>query len=224
MHQRFIVVLFCGKSVSIAIRGFQHLVSFRFLDPEDHQNWSSCVGSPSQAVNLEPSGGSEVQSDAPSEDAPAEDVTDATDATDATAEDVPGESSEASEASAERSLSHLKDAVHLADALAQDGHVRGGASAATLCSLSWLFWHLSAISSELRQEVMSDCHAWSISCSDWTWSKTLEAACANFHSQVGFSSQLPRGLFQVLEASEDPEAQRLVERCRQCFGRFYPKA
>lgn len=171
-----------------------------------------------KAVNLEPSGGSEVQSDAPSEDAPAEDVTDATDAT---AEDVPGESSEAS---AERSLSHLKDAVNLADALAQDGHVRGGASAATLCSLSWLFWHLSAISSELRQEVVSDCHAWSISCSDWTWSKTLEAACANFHSQVGFSSQLPRGLFQVLEASDDPEAQRLVERCRQCFGRFYPKA
>jgi hypothetical protein len=159
-----------------------------------------------------------VQSDAPSEDAPAEDVTDATDAT---AEDVPGESSEAS---AERSLSHLKEAVNLADALAQDGHVRGGASAATLCSLSWLFWHLSAISSELRQEVVSDCHAWSISCSDWTLSKTLEAACANFHSQVGFSSQLPRGLFQVLEASDDPEAQRLVERCRQCFGRFYPKA
>ena len=35
-----------GKSVSIAVRGFQNLVSFRFLDPEDHQNWSSCVGSP----------------------------------------------------------------------------------------------------------------------------------------------------------------------------------
>eukprot|EP00435_Cladocopium_sp_Y103_P024133 s1601_g5.t3 len=168
-----------------------------------------------KAVNLESSGGSEVQIDAPSEDATAED------ANDATAEDVP---EERSEASAERSFSHLKDAVDLADALAQDGHVRGGASAATLCSLSWLFWHLSAISAELRQEVLSDCHAWSISCSDWTWSNTLEAACANFHSQQGFSSQLPRGLFQLLEASEDPEAQRLVERCRRCFGRFYPRA
>ena len=116
---------------------------------------------------------------------------------------------------------HLKNAVMLAEGLVEDGHVRAGASAATLCSMSWLFWHLSALSDELRKEMLDGCLD-EIS-SGLSWSTTLEAACATFHSQVGFSPQLPRGLFQNLETSEDLEAQRMVKLCTQSFGRFYPK-
>eukprot|EP00438_Fugacium_kawagutii_P018171 Skav226115 [mRNA] locus=scaffold1047:39329:40277:- [translate_table: standard] len=109
---------------------------------------------------------------------------------------------------------HLKNAVIVADALAQDGHVRAGASSATLCSVSWLLWHLR---SELQQHSeLFD------SLGDLSWSRALELACGTFHSQVGFSSQLPRPFFQALEASSDPEAQRMVKICRRCFGRFYP--
>lgn len=133
---------------------------------------------------------------------------------------------ESGEASAESSLFHMKNAVILADALAQDGHVRAGASSATLCSVSWLLWHLEkTLSQEQRQALLMDSklldsNAWSIS--DLTWSGALELAFGTFHSQVGFSSQLPRPFFQALEAETEPEAQRMVKICRRTFGRFYP--
>lgn len=130
------------------------------------------------------------------------------------------EASEAPEASTVPSR-HLKNAVMLAEGLVEDGHVRAGASAATLCSMSWLFWHLSALSDELRKEMLDGLDE--ISSSGLSWSTTLEAACATFHSQVGFSPQLPRGFFRNLETSEDLEAQRMVKLCTQSFGRFYPK-
>jgi len=143
----------------------------------------------------------------------------------AEAEDVEedAEAPEASEAPGTTVPSrHLKNAVMLAEGLVEDGHVRAGASAATLCSMSWLFWHLSALSDELRKEMLDGCLD-EISSSGLSWSTTLEAACATFHSQVGFSPQLPRGFFQNLETSQDLEAQRMVKLCTQSFGRFYPK-
>eukprot|EP00434_Breviolum_minutum_P017708 symbB.v1.2.015633.t1/scaffold1142.1/size245703/2 len=139
------------------------------------------------------------------------------------ASEAASEASEAPEASTVPSR-HLKNGVMLAEALVEDGHVRAGASAATLCSMSWLFWHLeTALSDELRKEML-DGRLDEISSSGFfRWSTTLEAACATFHSQVGFSPQLPRGFFRNLETSEDLEAQRMVKLCTQSFGRFYPK-
>lgn len=136
----------------------------------------------------------------------------------------PGEASvgESGEASAESSLFHMKNAVILADALAQDGHVRAGASSATLCSVSWLLWLKTTLSQEQQQALLRDSKLFS-AWSDLTWSSTLELACGTFHSQVGFSSQLPRPFFQALEAQRsEPEAQRMVKICRRSFGRFYP--
>ena len=109
-------------------------------------------------------------------------------------------------------LAHLRNASLLATGLAQEGYVRAGASAASLCSVSWLLWHLSRLPEGTFEETWSG----------FQWSAMLEAACESFNTQVGHSAQLPKGLFELLEASDDAEAKRLIKLSRSCFGRFYP--
>ncbi|CAK9064538.1 unnamed protein product [Durusdinium trenchii] len=126
-------------------------------------------------------------------------------------------------------LPHLLHAVAIADALRGDGHGAAGSSAAVLCSLAWLRYHVVQLPEEARTQLQSHFDAWSSASLDLQWSTLLEAACGSFGSQAGFSSQLPAGLFRRLEAlsavgngvSAD-EARRLVRLSRQSFGRFYP--
>ena len=109
-------------------------------------------------------------------------------------------------------LAHLRNASSLADQLAQEGYVRAGANAASLCSIAWLSWHLNRLPEGTFEGNWSGFH----------WSAMLEAACESFNTQVGHSAQLPKGLFELLEASDDQEAKRLIKLSRSCFGRFYP--
>lgn len=132
------------------------------------------------------------------------------------------EAVEVAEESAE-AFKHLRTAITVADGLAVDGYLRGGASAALHCSVAWLFWHLSALPDATRSALLEGAAAWgAVSHLGASWSKTLEAGCDHFGSRVGFSPQLPRGFFRCLEASSDQEAARLVQVSKLRFGRFYP--
>lgn len=115
-------------------------------------------------------------------------------------------------------LTLLQTSLSLADGLARDGHLRGGANASTLFSLAWLHWHLAALPEATRTELVGD----SICFLNGDWVRIFDAAVDNFGCHWGFSSQLPRGLFAALEASPLPEAGRLVGVARLRFGRFYP--
>merc|ERR1711862_504296 len=74
-----------------------------------------------------------------------------------------GEGAEGSDADAnpettvvpESVLEPLQIGLRIADRLAGDGHLRGGASAATLCSLAWLFWHIAALPTAVRASLLS---------------------------------------------------------------------
>mmetsp|Transcript_25043 Transcript_25043/g.70590 ORF Transcript_25043/g.70590 Transcript_25043/m.70590 type:complete len:424 (-) Transcript_25043:22-1293(-) len=122
-------------------------------------------------------------------------------------------------------VAHLQTALRVADNLARDGYLRGGANAATLCSLSSLFWHLAALPGPASAQLRSSARPGGATAFlGGDWARLLEAATENFGCHWGFSARLPRSLFQDLEASPDPEAARLVEVSRARFGRFYPAA
>lgn len=116
-------------------------------------------------------------------------------------------------------LAHLQAGLRLADSLARDGHLRGGANASTLCSLAWLHWHLATLPEAARTELVGE----SACFLDGDWTRILDAAVDNFGCHWGFSSSLPRGFFAALEASSLSEAASRVASARRRFGRFYPK-
>jgi len=119
---------------------------------------------------------------------------------------------------------HLSAALTVADALAVDGHLRHGANAATLCSVSWLLLHLASLPEKTRTSLMSGRAEFGIAMlTHLGWAQLLQSAVENFGCHWGFSACLPRGFFCMLEAASDPEAVRLVRTAQDGFGRFYPK-
>lgn len=123
----------------------------------------------------------------------------------------------------EEGMAALHAALAAADGLARDGHLRGGASAASMCSLAWLFWHLERLSEAAKNNVFAtSAFDPGITFQDSDWRRALRAAIENFGCHWGFSAQLPIGFFQALEASKDPEVASLVKASQQRFGRFYP--
>lgn len=119
-------------------------------------------------------------------------------------------------------LHELKLALAASGNLERDGHLRGGANAATLCALSWLHWHIAALPTEPRAS-LGEVETEGTAMFAGSWARMLEAAIENFGCHWGFAGQLPRGFFRALEASEDAEAVRLVAVSRARFGRFYPQ-
>mmetsp|Transcript_93348 Transcript_93348/g.179510 ORF Transcript_93348/g.179510 Transcript_93348/m.179510 type:complete len:389 (+) Transcript_93348:12-1178(+) len=141
----------------------------------------------------------------------------------AAAEPADGEDTAEPQLLDDAAVEHLRSALTAADGLARDGHLFGGASAASLCSLAWLHWHLAAVPVPVRTELVSGADPQGAA--SWLggdWERTLEVAVENFGCHWGFSSELPRGFFRALEASSRPDADRLVEISRRRFGRFYP--
>jgi len=115
----------------------------------------------------------------------------------------------------------LQRAVRVADGLARDGHLRGRASTASFCSLSWLFWHLSLLPAASRQMVLQDSDQGAVLFLQGDWVEALWAAMEN-SGCADFSANLPPGFFRALERSTDPEAVKLVALAHQRFGCFYP--
>jgi len=128
-------------------------------------------------------------------------------------------------APSEDALQHLSAALTVADRLAGDGHLRHGASAATLCSVSWLLLHLTSLPEKTCTSLMSGRDDFGIAMLIQTgWAGLLQSAVDNFGCHWGFSAYLPRGFFCMLEAKSDPDAVRLVRVAQDGFGRFYPQA
>lgn len=125
-------------------------------------------------------------------------------------------------AEAEEALAPLRGALRAADGLTLDGHLRGGANAATLCSLSWLLWHLERLPEAHREAVKVSSEERGALAAFSTWQQALRSALDNFGCHWGFSGKLPEGFFSALEASEDPEVAELLAVARKRFGRFYP--
>lgn len=111
----------------------------------------------------------------------------------------------------------LAVALKAADALARDGHLRGGANAATLCSLSWLFWRLASLPEACRAQLPA---APDFKGRDWV--RCFEAAAANFGCHWGHASRLPVGFFDALKASRCPDSVRALRVAKRRFGRFCP--
>mmetsp|Transcript_51566 Transcript_51566/g.149751 ORF Transcript_51566/g.149751 Transcript_51566/m.149751 type:complete len:395 (-) Transcript_51566:125-1309(-) len=125
----------------------------------------------------------------------------------------------------EEALGHLRTALQVAQALHKDGFVRGDTSAATLCSLSWLFWHLESLpESQLTTLLASADPAGVAAFLGGGWPRALEAAAQGFGCHWGFSAALPSGFFRTLEGSPAPEARRWAGIARERFGRFHPLA
>jgi len=124
----------------------------------------------------------------------------------------------------ENALQHLSAALAVADRLADDGHLRHGANAATLCSVSWLLLHITSLPEKTRTSLTSGIDDFGIAMLMQTgWAGVLQSAVDNFGCHWGFSAKLPRGFFCMLEATSDPEAVRLVRAAQDGFGRFYPQ-
>merc|ERR1712050_742365 len=118
---------------------------------------------------------------------------------------------------------HLRVGLEVVSRLASEGHLLGGANAATLCSVAWLFWHIaSPILDEDKRTSLLAAAGPGVNFLDGDWQRALQLAADNFGCHWGFSNRLPAGFFRALEASSDPEAQRLVHVSRVRFGRFYP--
>lgn len=131
-------------------------------------------------------------------------------------------------ADGETAATHIRVAVRVADALAQQGHLRGGASAAMYCSLAWLHRLLAALPDGARASALEGrSQGGALDFLGGNWVRLMEAAMDHFGCNWGFSSRLPRGFFRSLEAVEAaaacPEAARLVPAARRRFGRFYPE-
>lgn len=129
-----------------------------------------------------------------------------------------------SAAEGEEAFEALRGALRAADGLARDGHLRGGGSAASFCSLAWFFWHLARLPDAARLSLLADAEPYGATAVlEGKWVRALEAALDNFGCHWGFSAQLPAGLFRALEASKDSEAKRHEASARQRLGRFYPE-
>lgn len=131
----------------------------------------------------------------------------------------------AAEASAEagaslapaKEIGYLAMGLKAAQGLARDGHLRGGANAAVLCSMSWLFWRVAASPEAARAPLPprpSFCAG--------DWRRCFDAAATNFGCHWCHTAFLPAGFFRALETSQDLEAARVVKVAKQRFGRFYP--
>merc|ERR1719469_991697 len=94
-------------------------------------------------------------------------------------------------------LEPLRGALRSADGLARDGHLHGGGSAASFCSLAWLFWHLSRLPEASRRALLADAepHGATIVV-DGSWAKAMRIALDNFGCHWGFSARLPAGVFR----------------------------
>jgi len=135
------------------------------------------------------------------------------------------ESGGAAEGAEDEALAPLLGALRAADGLARDGHLNGGGSAASLCALSWLFWHLARLPEASRLAVLAQgAPRGALSVAEGKWTVALEAALDSFGCHWGFSAALPAGFFRALEAAvgEDPEAGRLVPLAKARLGCFYP--
>jgi len=121
------------------------------------------------------------------------------------------------------STMHLNRAMYVFDELISEGYLTRGADAATLCSVSWLYFHISSLPQELQGSWMNFRQTAAPSPFPLgDWKQTLGAALQIFGCQWGFAAQLPSGLFRTLECSSCPHADQLVKRSRLVFGRFYP--
>merc|ERR1719265_1716145 len=67
-----------------------------------------------------------------------------------------------------------------AEGLARDGHLRGGANAAVLCSMAWLFWRLATLPEVTRASLPP---APDFLMGDWV--RCFDAAAANFGCSWG---------------------------------------
>jgi len=74
-------------------------------------------------------------------------------------------------------LDLLRSGLKVADGLAGDGYLRGGANAATLCSVAWLFRHLSVLPEATRSSLLAGGDVWGAASLGGDWSKILESAC-----------------------------------------------
>merc|ERR1711874_914508 len=120
-------------------------------------------------------------------------------------------------------LEKLRTGLRILDGLGYDGHLYGGASAGTFCSVAWLFWHLAALPESTRASMFADAGPQGSGIFlEGSWVRAAQAAIDGFGCEWGFSAQLPRGFFRALEASSTQEALTLVQASRSRFGRFYP--
>lgn len=146
----------------------------------------------------------------------------------------------------------LKAALQAAEGLARDGHLLGGASAASGCSVAWLCLHLGRLTDAARREVFDGAECAAVMPElDAGWQHSLRMASEDFGCHWGFSANLPAGFFQDLEelaqaasaggdcaaaSGEEEEraavpvaatpdaaaAAELLRLSRERFGRFYP--
>lgn len=121
---------------------------------------------------------------------------------------------------------HLAAAARCAEVLALDGHVRGGTSARISCALAWLAYRLEALPEAVRSDALAGCTAGGVAeLLGAGWARLFEGAIDNFGCTWGFSQQLPRSFFDILEAAaanDSADATRLVLAAKLRLGRFYP--